>query len=120
MNFSFFQDLSDEDPCLVLSGVTGATLKLLVEALYTGKVILDGKAELRKFEAALTCLNSFGILLNLRPVVLNTNYDYGELLQEKEEPFEAPPEETFEVTEKDMIEVDMESLLAEDDLVKVS
>jgi len=117
------QDLSEDDSCLVLSGVTASTLKLLVEALYTGKVTLTGKCQLKKFEAALTCLNSFGILLNLRPGVLNSEYDYTDLfdeetmekLPETEEP--KTPEETFEVTEEGLMEVDMDSLLEEEDLV---
>ena len=71
MSYEFdFQDLDDDSPCLVLSGVSGSILKLIVDALYTGQVILDGKTQLKQFETALTCLNSFGILLNLRPGVI--------------------------------------------------
>ena len=62
--------MDDENPCLVLSGVSGSILKLIVDALYTGQVVLDGKTQLKQFETALTCLNSFGILLNLRPGVI--------------------------------------------------
>lgn len=40
-----------------------------MEALYKGKVILDGITQLRQFEIALRSLHSFGILLNLRPAV---------------------------------------------------
>ena len=61
--------MDDDNPCLVLSGVSGSILQLIVQALYTGQVTLDGKTQLRQFETALTCLNSFGILLNLRPGV---------------------------------------------------
>ena len=60
---------NDDDSCLILSGVTGNVMQLLVEALYKGTVTLSGKTQLKQFENALTCLNSFGILLNLRPVV---------------------------------------------------
>lgn len=62
--------MDDENPCLVLSGVNGSILQLIVQALYTGQVNLDGKTQLRQFETALTCLHSFGILLNLRPGVV--------------------------------------------------
>ena len=72
-----FQDLDDENPCLVLSGVSGSILQLIIDALYTGQVILDGKTQLKQFETALTCLNSFGILLNLRPGVI-ADLDIGE------------------------------------------
>ena len=58
--------------------MTAGTLKLLVEALYTGKVKLTGKSQLKNFEDALTCLNSFGNLLNLRPVTLPRSTDYDE------------------------------------------
>jgi len=54
---------------LVLSGVNGTILRLIVQALYTGKVTLDGITQLRQFEKALRSLHSFGILLNLRPSV---------------------------------------------------
>ena len=54
---------------MVLSGINGTILRLLVEALYKGKVILDGITQLRQFEIALRSLHSFGILLNLRPAV---------------------------------------------------
>jgi hypothetical protein len=64
-----FQDLGEDDSCLVLSGVNGTILKLIVQALYTGQVIVDGRTQLRQFEAALRSLNSFGILLNLRAAV---------------------------------------------------
>ena len=54
---------------MVLSGVNGTILRLIVQALYTGKVTLDGITQLRQFEKALRSLHSFGILLNLRPSV---------------------------------------------------
>ena len=112
--------------------MTAGTLKLLVEALYTGKVKLTGKSQLKNFEDALTCLNSFGILLNLRPVTLPRSTDYDEEedeivldisfapTEDKDEDLDEELrklEEKFEVTEKDMIELDMESLLVEADVV---
>ena len=111
--------------------MTAGTLKLLVEALYTGKVKLTGKSQLKNFEDALTCLNSFGILLNLRPVTLPRSTDYDEEedeivldisfapTEDKDEDLDEELrklEEKFEVTEKDMIELDMESLLVEADV----
>jgi len=63
------RDLNEEESCLVLSGVNGTILRIIVDALYTGKVVLDGIRQLRQFETALRSLHSFGILLNLRPNV---------------------------------------------------
>ena len=61
---------------MVLSGVSSATLRIIVDALYTGKVVLDGIRQLRQFETALRSLHSFGILLNLRPNVYKFDDDY--------------------------------------------
>ena len=77
------QDLDDDNPCLVLSGVNGSILQLIVQALYTGQVNLDGKTQLRQFETALTCLHSFGILLNLRPGVVIADENGGQMTMTK-------------------------------------
>lgn len=76
------QELNEEDSSLVLSGVNGTILRLIVEALYTGKVVLDGITQLRQFEGALRSLHSFGILLNLRPAVY---FECQENIEETEE-----------------------------------
>ena len=60
---------------MVLSGVNGTILRIIVDALYTGKVVLDGIRQLRQFETALRSLHSFGILLNLRPNVYKFDDD---------------------------------------------
>ncbi len=61
------------EPSLILAGVDDRVLELVVGALYNGSVILKGKDELRKFEDSLSSLQPLGILLNLRPSLLQTS-----------------------------------------------
>ena len=71
-----------------------------MEALYKGKVVLDGITQLRQFEIALRSLHSFGILLNLRPAVYFENEnDVDDLIKEVEDADEGK-EEVVEESKK--------------------
>lgn len=102
----------DDNATLMLSGVTANTLKLLVEALYTGKVKFSSKSQLQQFESALTCLHSFGILLNLRAVV-NLDLQDDEFDEDKENFLE----DSYNVEDSQMIEMNVEDSLLLDEAV---
>ena len=48
-------------------------LEVVVNALYNGHVVLNGRDELKAFAQCLSSLQSLGILLNLRPCLLRTS-----------------------------------------------
>ena len=91
----------------MLSDVNGTILKLIVDALYKGYVVLDGKTQLKQFEAATRSLQSFGILLNLRPGVLPGDADdvvcEGQLDRENEKQgdVDTKPEDDQDIDEEE-------------------
>ena len=111
--------MGDDDQCLILSGVTGHVLKALVEALYKGTVTLTGKHALKQFEDVLTVLNSFGILLNLRPVINlpDDHYDFTENIERPE--IHEPEVGVEEMEESETEEARAEAEEAEEELMKL-
>lgn len=60
---------SDESECLVFPDFDKDCLELMVEAMYTGEVLLESRSQLKRFNSALRLAQSLGLLRKLRPAL---------------------------------------------------
>ena len=64
---SLIEEVPQEtDSGLIFAGIENDTLKLIVNAIYLGQVVVIGKESLKKLEAALEILKPYGILCDLK------------------------------------------------------